>query len=264
MEIKLIRYDKEQMTAQFILQDSSPSFANLVRRAVIEDTPTMAIEDIEFSKNSSILYDEVLAHRIGLVPLTTDLKSYTLSSECKCEGKGCARCQLKVTLKEKGPGYVYASALKTRDSAVKPVYPNMILTKLLKNQTLELEATAVLGKGKTHAKWSPGLIYYKQKALVEIDNGKIPDKERCVEVVPKGVLELKDGKLVVAKDKLLDADLCDVAAELYPEGIKVTKTNDFIFTLESWGQLDCKEILLEASKIIDHKLDAFAEAIKGK
>ncbi len=63
-----------------------------------EEVPTMAIEDVEFRKNNSILYDEIIAHRLGLVPLKTDLKSYNLPEKCKCKGEGCARFQLTVPI----------------------------------------------------------------------------------------------------------------------------------------------------------------------
>ena len=101
IEIRLLEQDKEKNKVSFVLMNSTPSFANVIRRAIIEEVPVMAIEDVEFRKNNSILYDEIIAHRLGLLPLTTDLKSYNLSSECKCKGKGCARCQLKLTLKAK-------------------------------------------------------------------------------------------------------------------------------------------------------------------
>ena len=107
MEITLLTQDKSKMNASFILKKASPVLANTLRRLILEEVPTMAIEDIEIVKNSSILYDEILAHRLGLLPLTTDLKSYFVRDECKCEGKGCARCTLQMTLKSKSD-IVYA------------------------------------------------------------------------------------------------------------------------------------------------------------
>src|SRR3989338_340192 len=167
MEIRVLDNNKEQGRLSFILKDSNPVFANTLRRLIIDEVPTMAIEDVEFSKNNSILYDEMIAHRLGLVPLKTDLKSYNLPEKCKCEGKGCSRCQLKMVLKvTKGSGTVYASEIKSKDPAVKPVYGDMPIVKLLKGQTLEIEATAVLGRGKDHSKWSPGLVYYKYKPII--------------------------------------------------------------------------------------------------
>ena len=160
MEIRVLSNNKEERKVSFIIKDETPAFANTLRRIMTDEVPTMAIEEVEFRKNNSIMYDEMVAHRLGLVPLTTDIKSYNLPEKCKCDGEGCARCQLKLTLKvPKGSGTVYASELKSKDSAVKPVYPKMPIVKLLKGQSLELEATAVLGKGGMHAKWSPCLAY---------------------------------------------------------------------------------------------------------
>ena len=183
MEVRVLENNKDDGKLSFILKDSDVAFANTLRRVISEEVPTMAIEDVEFGKNSSILYDEIIAHRLGLIPFKTDLKSYNLPENCKCKGKGCARCQLKITLKAgKGAGMVYASEIKTKDSAVKPVYGKMPIVKLLKGQELELGATAVLGKGKYHAKWIPGLVYYKYKPSIDIAEVKNPGT--CSELQP--------------------------------------------------------------------------------
>ena len=263
IEIRLLEQDKEKNQVSFVLMDSTPSFANIIRRTTIEEVPVMAIEEVEFRKNNSILYDEMIAHRLGLLPLSTDLKSYNLPSECKCEGKGCARCQLKLTLKSKGPCMVYASDIHTRDAEIRPVYTKTPIVKLLKNQSLEIEATAVLGQGKEHVKWSPGHIYYKNKPSIEIDLKACDGCGKCVEQCPTKTMEIKENKAVVSKDHLLDCHLCNACVEACPKkSITLTKTNDFIFYVESWGQLDCKKILLEASKLFDDKLDLFLQKLK--
>ena len=136
MEIRVLSNDKENGKLSFIVKDAIPAFANTLRRIMIDEVPTMAIEDVEFIKNNSILYDEIIAHRLGLIPLTTDLKSYNLPEKCKCNGEGCARCQVKITLKaSKGSGMIYASELKSKDSAIKTVYPKMPIVQLLKGQS---------------------------------------------------------------------------------------------------------------------------------
>jgi len=263
IETRLLNQDKEKNKVSFVLMNSTPSFANIVRRMIMEEVPVMAIEDIEFRKNNSILYDEIVAHRMGLLPLTTDLKSYNLPEECKCKGKGCARCQLKFTLKAKGPCIVYASDFHTRDAAIKPVNPKAPIVKLLKNQSLELEATAILGKGKEHVKWSPGHVYYKVKPMIEIDTGKCDGCGKCIEQCPTKTVEIKDNKAIVSKDHLMDCHLCNACVDSCPkEAISVNGSNDYIFYLESWGQLDCKKIILEASRILDEKLDTFTDTLK--
>ena len=262
MEIRVLENNKEQGKLSFILKDSNPVFANTLRRLMVGEVPTMAIEDIDFLKNNSILYDEMIAHRLGLIPLKTDLKSYNLPDKCKCEGKGCNRCQLKMVLKNtKGSGTVYASEIKSKDPAVKPVYGDMPVVKLLKGQTLELEATAILGRGKHHAKWSPCHAYYKYRPIIEI-TGEVKNPDAVIEVDHNNIFEIKDRKLVINKDKVLDCDLSLDFSEI-DKAVKVTSSDtDFIFYVESFGQLSCKETVVKAVEILDEQLDEFVEELK--
>ena len=161
MEAKLVEYQEKKNRLIFSLKGSDTAYANTLRRIMGFEVPVMAIEDVEFRKNSSILYDEVIAHRLGLVPLSTDLKSYNMMSECKCKGAGCASCTVKLILKAQGPCTVYASDIKSKDPEIKPLYGKMPIVKLLEGQELEFEATAILGQGKEHSKWCTGLVFYK-------------------------------------------------------------------------------------------------------
>lgn len=161
MDIKLVEYQEKKNRLIFSVKGVDTAYANTLRRIMGFEVPVMAIEDVEFRKNTSILYDELIAHRLGLVPLSTDLKSYNLMSECKCKGAGCASCTVKLTLKVQGPCTVYASDIKTKDPEIKPLYGKMPIVKLLEGQELEFEATAILGVGKEHSKYATGLIYYK-------------------------------------------------------------------------------------------------------
>lgn len=261
MEVRVLENNKEQGKLSFILRASNAVYANTLRRLMIDEVPTMAIEDVEISKNNSILYDEMIAHRIGLIPLKTDLKSYNLPEKCKCEGKGCNRCQLKMVLRAQKVGTVYAFEIKSKDPAVKPVYPNMPIVKLLKGQSLELEATAVLGTGKNHMKWSPCHIYYKYRPMIEI-TGEVKNPEAIIEVDHNNIFEIKDRKLVINKDRVLECDLSLDFPEI-DKNVKVTASDtDFVFYVESFGQLSCKEIVNKAIDIFDEQLDEFVEELK--
>lgn len=262
MEVRVLDNNKEQGRLSFLMKDSNAVFANTLRRIMIDEVPSMAIEDVEFSKNNSIMYDEMVAHRLGLVPLKTDLKSYNLPSRCKCEGKGCNRCQLKLVLRvTKGSGVVYASELKSKDPAVKPIFPDIPIVKLLKGQTLELEATAVLGRGKDHVKWSPCHVWYKYRPVIEI-TGEVKNPEMIVEIDHNNIFEIKDRKLVVNKDRVLECDLSLDYSEI-DKNVKVTSNEtDFVFYIESFGQLGCKEIISKAVDIFDEMLDEFVEGLK--
>ena len=206
MEIKLVENQDKKNRLVFSVKGVDTAYANTLRRIMGFEVPVMAIEDVEFRKNTSILYDEMIAHRLGLVPLTTDLKSYNMMSECKCKGAGCASCTVKLVLKAQGPCTVYTSDIKSKDPEIKPAHGKMPIVKLLEGQELEFEATAVLGQGKDHSKWATGLIYYKMPNV--------------------------DG-------------------------------DEYTFTVESWGQLTPKEIVLKAIDIYNKELEEFAELVKN-
>ncbi|MBW3014999.1 DNA-directed RNA polymerase subunit D [Candidatus Woesearchaeota archaeon] len=262
MDVTELSKSKEKLS--FVLKDGVSSFANALRRIMIDEVPTMAIEDVEFRKNSSILYDEVIAHRLGLMPLKTDLKSYNLPEECKCKGEGCARCQNKMVLSSKANGFVYASDMKSKDPKIVPVYPNTPLVKLLKNQEVDLEATAVLGIGKKHAKWSPGLVFFKHPVDIKINHSKIKESEIIASSCPCKIFEVKGGKLSIVSKNLANCHLCDACVEASGEAVELNPdTNSFIFTVESWGQLKPKDMVKKAIDVFDSKVDEFLEKVKS-
>ncbi len=259
MKIKLINKSNEETS--FILEDVTTPFANALRRFMLSEVPTMAIEEVELKKNSSVLYDETVAHRLGLVVLKSDLKTYNLPKKCTCKGEGCAKCQLKLTLKERGAKTVYASSIKSKDSKVTPIYPKTIIVKLLSGQELEFVATAILGKGKDHAKFSPGLSYYKYEPIVEIKK-QPKNPELVAKMCPKKLFELKSGKLNLKKDYKKDCLICE-ACQDYSEGaVNVSEDKSkFIFNIESWGSIPSKNIAKEAANILAEKCDEFIEVI---
>ncbi|MCK4669578.1 MAG: DNA-directed RNA polymerase subunit D [Nanoarchaeota archaeon] len=260
-EVKLI--DKKGNWLTFLIRKVDPAFANSLRRMIIDEVPTMAIEDVEFKKNDSILYDEIIAHRLGLIPLSTDLKGYNLTDKCTCKGAGCAKCQLDLTLKTKASGIIDASKIKSKDPKVVPVYEDMIITKLTEGQELEFAAKACLGRGKEHAKWSPGLAFFKHNPIINILK---PDQSvEAVAACPVNVFELKGNKAVVNKNNLMDCHLCQACVEACPRGaLEVYGTPDeFIFSIESWGQLKPKEIVAQAVAEFNEKLDEFGKLVSA-
>ena len=262
MEVRFLTKEKKTGRMSFIVKGTNPAFMNAVRRSIINEVPTMAVEDIEIRKNSSILYDEMIAHRLGLIPLKTDLKSYIPVDKCSCQGAGCAKCSVKLTLKAKGPGVITAKELQSMDPKIIPVYPDMPIVKLLKGQQLELEATAVLGRGKEHVKWSPGVAYYKYKPVVEILKNPARAEEiakRC----PVDVFDCKGGKLSINKDNHLNCILCGECADLAQGDIKLNESSDeFIFFVEPFGQLSHRQMLEEAVTILNDQLEEFIGKIK--
>lgn len=264
MEIRLLEQNKEEEKLSFLIKDSNPAFVNALRDAMINKVPTLAIETVEFRKNNTVLYDEIIAHRLGLIPIKTDLKSYELPDECSCKGKGCAKCQLKLTLIANATGVVQSSKLKSKDPKAGPVSDKIPIVKLLKGQGLVLEATAVLGRGKEHAKWVPCLAYYKYKPVINIvKEPKNPQK--VADSCPLKIFKVKDGKLVVDKDSLMKCHLCEACAEASEGAIELAENDqEFVFYVESWGQLSCKEIVTQAIDIFQKDLDSFVKGLEKK
>jgi DNA-directed RNA polymerase subunit D len=262
MDIKQLSKDGEKLV--FELNKAVPSFANAIRRLIIDEVPTMAIEDVEFRKNSSVLYDEIIAHRLGLMPLKTDLKSYNVPSKCKCAGAGCARCQLKLILKSKAAGMIYAEDFESADPKVVPVYPKTPIVNLLKGQELEIEATAVLGLGKEHAKWSPGIVFFKHPVDIKINASKIKSPDDIANSCPVQIFDSKNGKLTVNSKNVEKCHLCEACIELAGDAIQLNEDrSSFIFTVESWGQLKPKDMVFTAAQVFDEKLDEFIEKAKA-
>lgn len=158
------------------MKDTTDWYTNTLRRLMITEVPIIAIEQVEISKNDSVLYDEIVAHRLGLIPLTTDLSSYVMPTQEEVDtGEYLAQSSCKLTLEAKGPCIVYAKDLKSADPKVKPVHPETPIVKLLENQELILVATAVMGKGRVHAKWSAGHAHYKRLGLDDTTKEDAPE-----------------------------------------------------------------------------------------
>jgi DNA-directed RNA polymerase subunit D len=158
MKLDIKKLTPDEM--DFKLTGSNPAFANAIRRIIMRDIPIMAIDEVEFKANDSAIHDEMLAHRLALIPLRTP-DGYVLPERCKCEDKRCSRCSVIFTLKKKGPAAVVSEDLKSSDKEAVPVSDSIPIAELGEGQKLEFSAIAHLGRGKDHAKWQPALVSYK-------------------------------------------------------------------------------------------------------
>lgn len=159
--MKLRILEKSDRKISFVLEDADAGFANALRRIMMNEIPTMAVENVDFEENSSGLFDEVIAHRVGLIPLTYNKKIYRAKDECRCGGKGCSSCEVVLALEKTGPCVVKASDLKSSDDSVQPTDPEIPIVELFENQRLKFEAIAQLGFGKEHAKWQAAVAGYR-------------------------------------------------------------------------------------------------------
>ena len=261
MKVTVLSVNEE--TIRFSVDGVDNAFANALRRTMISEVPTMAIEDLFYYDNTSVVPDEVLAHRIGLVPLKTDLDHYRLPAECDCKADlGCPKCRVTLSLSVKAEDdirTVYSGDLQPVDPAITPVNPYIPLAKLAPGQSISLEAYAQLGKGHHHTKWSPvAMAIYQNAAEIKTDAATAA---KCAEESPKGVvLAKKDTVKVVDIQAFNRSPTC---ASLLKEGSLKNhmKMDEFIFTVESTGALRPEQIVSEAVKILNTKLEELKHKI---
>lgn len=256
-KLKLKLLSKNNNKISFLIKGITPSYSNALRRIILTEVPVMAVEEVEFRKNSSALYDEMVAYRLGLLSLKTDLKSYELPESQADIDERKAKCTVQFTLKQKGPKTVYAEALKTADPKIKPVHPKTPIVKLLKDQEIELVATAILGKGQDHVKWSPCHVWFTNNHKLSIN--KNPDLDQYKKMYPPQIF---DGKGKISESLILENQLVDAVAHINEDIVKVEYRDDeHIFVIESWGQLSVDEILKTALDIFNDKLNELNKLI---
>lgn len=256
----LSKSDKE---ISFIMEgeEITPQFANALRRIAMNEVPTLAIDVVDFSANDSVLYDEILAHRLGLIPLLFDGKALSLPEDCKCEGKGCSQCQVVLVLDKKGPCIVYAKDFKSTDKSVQPVFPDTPIVELFEGQKLKSDATAVLGLGKNHAKWQAAKAWHRYYPLLKV-TGNCKDCTECIKLCSKKLIVKKGEKV-----ELKNPELCDLCKECI-KGCKdgsLELTGDehkIIFTAESISGLKAEDVILQAADILEKKAKEFGRAVE--
>lgn len=255
MHIKILENDERSM--KFILE-SDVAFANALRRIAMNEVPTMAIEFVDFYENSSGLFDEVIAHRLGSIPLVFPDR-YNLKDECRCT-RGCSNCQVSFSLEKDGPCVVRASDLKGDD--VKPLDSDIPIVELLEGQRLKLEAIAILGFGKDHAKWQASIAGYRNSPIVRFYSEKCDKCFNCVKVCPKNVFIKKNGSVGVSHS--MNCDLCMRCTEVCePRAISISADEgSFIFVIESVSGLTPLEILKKSLDILKARADEFKKEIK--
>ncbi|BBL45700.1 DNA-directed RNA polymerase subunit D [Nanobdella aerobiophila] len=230
--------DKKIHKMKLLIKDETAEFLNSLKRTIEEDVKVLSIEDVYIIDNDSPMWDEMLAHRLGLIVLNTP--------ENIKENQ-----EIKLYLEKDTKGYIYASDIKSDNKDVYPIYPETIIDYIEEGQKVKLEAIAILGNGRKHTKFVPAYVYYYRNATLKLE-GDLEKKE--IENLGLLNVSIKKGKIVVPKDKEYDRNFMDSIESASKGKIKVIPKNEFVFVLESYGQYSAEKIIIYALDEMEIKL----------
>lgn len=239
--MKIIEKNKEKL---IFLTEIEEEIANALRRYA-NQIPVLAIDEVEISMNDSPLYDETIAHRLGLIPL-------------KAKGAVNEKASAVLKLSSKKEGYVYSGEIKGEAGIV---YPNMPITILKEGQEIKINAIARAGKGENHAKFSPGIIFYRNTFDIKIDKDCPLE---IAEVCPQKIFKIKENKIIIEDE--LKCDGCELCLEKCQKkgknAIKITPTKELLIKIESFGQIEPADILKKSMDILKKDLNEVSKEIK--
>ena len=278
MDIEIL--EMAERKARFILHNSSPAMANALRRTLLSDLPKMAIDKVEFHlgpnmdeegkeyESTTPLFDEIVAHRLGMVPVPTDLDLFVPQSECSCGGTGCPSCTIMYSLNKHGPCTVYSGDLQSLGNPDLKVKDEFIpLVELTDGQAVMIYAIAVMGTAKQHVKWQVcNGVGYSYKPVIEIDPAHASDDDvlDVISVCPKHVYAVEGGELKV-KDPL-NCNLCMACMDKRgkDKGLSVTgDETEFVFKFETDGSLTAQQALDKAVETLSDEARDFKAQIEA-
>ena len=272
-KIELIKLESDSI--EFRLKDADLAFANSLRRVIISEVPTMAIDMVQVTENTSPLFDEFVVHRLGLVPLISeDIDDYNFPLNCSCK-EGCEKCKVDYDIMVKCNENSKDDTIdvtsddikpKIKDIKVVPVkyddHNPIVITKLKKGQSINMTLTAKKGIGKTHAKWSPVCTcVMKQVPNVEIlkmdgdnflNNLSVEEKEKFCDACPTKVFKYdkKEDKIII--DKPEKCTYCEECLLKTQEFINKKDKEDFK-KLEKQKEKEGKQIIQNKGPSINYR-----------
>ena len=176
MSLQIINQGEQKISVK--LQGMPLQYANAIRRICLNGVLIFAIDTVDILENSSILADEGIAHRLGLIPLKTELSAIETSGDSD---------RIMLTL-DSGDSIetrtIFSGEIESQDDTIKPISEKIPIVTLAPNQRIKFEAHARLGRGIEHAKWNSSNI----ATLTETDK----DDEHILTVETTGALEPKD------------------------------------------------------------------------
>ena len=292
VKIKILNETEEKI--QVLISKTDRSFANALRRSLITDTPKMAIDSVTFQlgtkeqdgeiwETTGPIPDEMIAQRLAMIPIPTVHDKFYFQDECpNCkdvveEERGCVECQMIYTCvvfgSEEGR-WVTAGDMKYLGEGsleIPDEYKSIPITKLLKGQMIEFYATAIMGRGREHTKWSPvcGVSFHprrigvlnnkkKSKILWDMDleiNAKDFDKDG----------KLKDiDKVAVLTDELNHVGEGTEASREFGDAVTLEEVSgEFILEFETDGSMGPRVAIMKAIEELSGRFGSLEQDISA-
>ena len=260
MSIEIQRRTPEAVS--FALSGVDVSMANALRRIMLAEIPTLAVETVTFVENTTIFQDDYLAHRLGMVPLWAadpSTESATLRMEVSTADE-----ERDITSRDlvcDTPGVEVRHCSKS----------GILLGKLMPHQRLSFTSTAKRGTGAEHAKWSAvSTARFSYKASIEIDQARFNTaaSQRIADMCPKKVFDVEDGNLVVARSEacVFCGECTNREAQRLsgPRSVRVgAEPGVFMFEVESAGQYPAAEVVDMACEALVRKCDLLMDRVRN-
>jgi DNA-directed RNA polymerase subunit D len=201
--INILERDNNHIAVEFI--DIPWQYVNALRRLSLSQVPTFAVDDVVILENSSVMHDEAIAHRLGLIPLRTDLERFVMPHLCDCKSTlGCSKCKVLLVLDAESQDktkVITSADLVSEDDVVRPVNSEIPIVALAPGQKIKFEAYARLGTGKSHAKWQPTSVAVVKDGKGEDDSILVIESNGAL--TPEEIV-LEAAKILGSKIKELD------------------------------------------------------------
>ena len=261
VSVKVLQYGDDYL--KLVVEGVKPSLINSFRRILITDVPVLAIDRVIILDNTTVMYDEVLAHRLAMIPLKTNLDKLPKIEECEDELVDPSLCQVRYQLSVKANDQVvsvYAKDLIPDDPDFAPVYPDTLIVKMSKGQVLSIEAYAKLGRARDHAKWQACLASYYYYPKVQLLN---PRDERCASCLElcKGITK-NNNEYVITDPLQCTFDKWKACEDMCSGSLVVDWDEDkYVFWVENYGNMSMVSLLKEAFRVWKWRFTTFLDVV---
>jgi DNA-directed RNA polymerase subunit D len=268
MELVLREWNREQI--ELILDGAPLPLLNAIRRYSLAKVPIYAIDEVMIIVNTSAMFDEILAHRLGMVPLISEesldrLMSIDPDICAKCSESTekpsteiCEKCYVHMILEAEADNSevtVYSGNIKSEDPYIKPAYDNIPIVILAPGQRI--------GRGLEHAKWSPSNVaIVRHIPNISIDKSLCNLCGKCIDVCPKKVLSMDNKEIVV--NNIYECTICRQCVYSCPlKAINILiDENRNILRVESSGSLKPETIVRISAEILLNELNTISKFVE--